>query len=101
MAIFVDKEGALCFTYFYDITPFFLMFLMLRHRNLATSTIVSRVEIVATMSIINILLYIKRDDICIYIYIYIYICYHFTDTTASSLTRRSAKTVKDIIIKHF
>ena len=30
---------------------------------------------------------------------YIYICYHFTDTRASTLTRRSAKTVKDIILK--
>ena len=42
-----------------------------------------------------ILLYIKRDDICIYI------CYHFTDTTASTLTRRYAKTVKDMKLKLF
>ena len=32
---------------------------------------------------------------------YIYICYHFTDTKASTLTRRSTKTVKDIILKLF
>ena len=73
-----------------------------------------------------ILLYIKRDDICIYIYI----CYHLPDTTASTSTltgdtrkifvsnirstarvligskpitstRRSAKTVKDIKLKLF
>ena len=43
----------------------------------------------------HILLYIKRDDICIYI------CYHFTDTTASTLTRSSAKTVKDMKLKFF
>ena len=35
-----------------------------------------------------------------YIYIFIYL-YHFTDTTASTLTRVSAKTVKDIKLKLF
>ena len=47
-----------------------------------------------------ILLYIKRDDIYLYIYIYIY-PHHFTDTTASTLTSVSAKTVKDIKLKLF
>ena len=44
----------------------------------------------------TILLYIKRDDIYIFIY-----PHHFTDTRASTLTRRSAKTVKDIMLKLF
>ena len=35
------------------------------------------------------------------IYIYINICYHFTDTTTSSLARLSAKTVRDILLKLF
>ena len=35
-----------------------------------------------------------------YIYLFIYL-YHFTDTTASTLTRVSAKTVKDIKLKPF
>ena len=33
--------------------------------------------------------------------IIIYICYHFTDTTTSTLTRLSAKTVRDILLKFF
>ena len=41
-----------------------------------------------------ILLYIKRDDIYIYMH-----PHHFTDTTASTSTRVSAKTVKDIKLK--
>ena len=43
-----------------------------------------------------ILLYIKRDDIY-----YIYISGHYTDTTASTLTRLSSETVKDIQLKFF
>jgi len=46
--------------------------------------------------ILYILLYIKRDDIYIFIYLY-----HFTDTTASTLTRVSAKTVIVIKLKPF
>ena len=34
-------------------------------------------------------------------YRYIYICYHFTDTSASNLTRCYAKSVKDIQLKLF
>ena len=44
-----------------------------------------------------ILLYIKQNDI----FIYRYIGYHFTDTMASTLTRRSEKTVKYINLKLF
>ena len=45
--------------------------------------------------IVNLTIYKARR------YIYIYISAHFTDTTASTLTRRSAKTVKDRILKLF
>ena len=57
-------------------------------------------ETQACRELLDILLYIKRDDIYLYIYIYIY-PHHFTDTTASTLTRVSAKTVQDIKLKLF
>ena len=47
------------------------------------------------MILLSYYIYIKRDDI------YIYISAHYTDTTASTLTRLSSETVKDIKLKIF
>ena len=49
-------------------------------------------------SAVNLTIYKARRYIFIYIYIY---PHHFTDTTASTLTRVSAKTVQDIKLKLF